>query len=76
MPTIIFLGELMNAIKRFLKDEEGAVAIEYALLAGLLAIAIAVGASALGKDICGFFNAIGTAITNKTFTLGTVTACA
>ncbi|OWW20571.1 Flp family type IVb pilin [Noviherbaspirillum denitrificans] len=50
----------MNAIKRFLKDEEGAVAIEYALLAALIAIVIAVGATALGNQLCAFFNGIAT----------------
>jgi pilus assembly protein Flp/PilA len=52
----------MNAIKRFLKDEEGAVAIEYALLAALIAIVIAVGATLLGNNLCAIFNGIGTAL--------------
>lgn len=52
----------MNVIKRFLKDEEGAVAIEYALLAALIALAIAAGATLLGKQICGVFSGIATAL--------------
>lgn len=48
----------MNAIKHFLQEEEGAVAIEYALLAGLIAIAIIAGAKLLGDDICATLNGI------------------
>ncbi len=36
---------------RFRKDESGATAIEYALIAGLIAVVIIGGASVLGKDI-------------------------
>lgn len=58
----------MNAIKNFLQEEEGAVAIEYALLAGLIAVAIIVGAKLLGDDICATLNGIanGFATTNST----------
>ena len=52
----------MNAVKNFMQEEEGAVAIEYALLAALIALAIAAGATVLGKDICGVFKGIGTAL--------------
>jgi len=52
----------MNAIKNFMQDEEGAVAIEYALLAALIAVVIIVGASFLGKSICALFNGIGTGL--------------
>jgi len=52
----------MNAIKKFIRDEEGAVAIEYALLGSLIALAIAVGAAVLGKDVCGVFQGIATAM--------------
>ena len=47
----------MNAIKKFMQDEEGAVAIEYGLLAALVALAIVVGAKLLGKNLCGIFRA-------------------
>lgn len=50
----------MNAIKNFMRGEEGAVAIEYALLAALIAIAIVVGATLLGQNICGILNGVGT----------------
>ena len=54
----------MNAIKRFLMDEEGAVAIEYALLAALIAIVIAVGAELLGNAICDYLGSIAAWLAN------------
>ena len=48
----------MNAIKNFMQDEEGAVAIEYALLAALIAILIIAGAKLLGDDICATLNGL------------------
>jgi pilus assembly protein Flp/PilA len=60
----------MNAIKNFLQDEEGSVAIEYALLAALIGLAIVLGASFLGKQICGILNSIGTALAGATPTGG------
>ena len=45
---------------KFLRDEDGVTAIEYGLIAGLVAIAIIAGATAIGTDLKGIFNAIGT----------------
>jgi pilus assembly protein Flp/PilA len=45
-------------IKKFLKDESGATAIEYALLATLIGVAIIGGATALGGAINTRFNGI------------------
>lgn len=39
------------AIQRFWNDEDGATAIEYGLIAGLIAVVIAVGATTLGTTI-------------------------
>jgi len=59
-----------------MQEEEGAVAIEYALLAGLIALAIAAGAVVLGKDICGVFKGIGEALmTNPVVVPTTFTSC-
>lgn len=48
----------------FLRDEEGASAIEYALLVGLIAVAIVAAVTTLGNNVKGAFtkasNAIGT----------------
>ncbi|TGQ07834.1 MULTISPECIES: Flp family type IVb pilin [unclassified Mesorhizobium] len=39
---------MLKLIKRFKNDESGATAIEYGLIAALIALAIMVGASSLG----------------------------
>jgi len=54
----------MNTIEKFMQDEEGAVAIEYGLLAALIALAIVAGASLLGRNLCGIFNSIATFLSN------------
>ncbi|MBW2740191.1 MAG: Flp family type IVb pilin [Deltaproteobacteria bacterium] len=41
----------MKKLISFFKDEEGATAIEYGLLAALVAVAIVVGAGALGDSL-------------------------
>ncbi len=42
----------MNAlIDRFLKDESGATAIEYGLIAALIGVAIIAGATAIGTQL-------------------------
>ncbi|WJH41906.1 Flp family type IVb pilin [Aliirhizobium terrae] len=43
---------------RFRKDESGATAIEYGLIAALISVALIAGASALGNNISGTFNTI------------------
>ena len=45
----------MRKIVAFINDEEGASAIEYGLLVGLIALAIVVGATALGTAINSMF---------------------
>jgi pilus assembly protein Flp/PilA len=47
---------------RFVKDESGATAIEYGLIAALIALAIMVGAGALGNSINNQFMAIGSTL--------------
>jgi pilus assembly protein Flp/PilA len=48
----------MNSLKRFYRDEEGVTAIEYGLIASLIALAIIVGATAAGTNLNGLFNYI------------------
>ena len=43
---------------RFLKDESGATAIEYGLIAALIAVAIIGGVTALGTNASYTFNAV------------------
>jgi pilus assembly protein Flp/PilA len=54
-PQEIGMKHLLNGVMRFLRDEEGANGVEYALLAGLIAVAFIVGASALGTNLNTFF---------------------
>lgn len=54
----------MNILKRFVKDESGATAIEYGLIAALIAIAIIAGARTIGTQLSALFTNIGTTLTN------------
>jgi pilus assembly protein Flp/PilA len=45
---------------RFVKDESGATAIEYGLIAALIALAIMVGAGSLGNSLNNQFGRIAT----------------
>jgi len=47
---------------RFAKDESGATAIEYGLIAALIAIAIIGGASAVGTQLSAKFTGIATTL--------------
>ncbi|QKV19511.1 Flp family type IVb pilin [Oricola thermophila] len=47
---------------RFMKDESGATAIEYGLIAALIAVAIIAGATTVGTELNAKFNAIGTTV--------------
>ncbi len=47
-----------QSFKTFWADEDGATAIEYGLLASLIALAITVGAGALGTQLNTLFNDI------------------
>ena len=49
----------MSAIfARFMKDESGATAIEYGLIAALISVALITGATALGNALNNQFNAL------------------
>ncbi|RIK99079.1 MAG: Flp family type IVb pilin [Burkholderiales bacterium] len=48
----------IEATRRFAQDEEGVTAIEYGLIAALIAVAIIVGAQAVGTNLNGLFNYI------------------
>lgn len=49
---------------RFLKDESGATAIEYGLIAALISVAIIAGASTLGGELSTTFNTLSGEMTN------------
>nr|WP_279577225.1 Flp family type IVb pilin [Pseudomonas sp. LA21] len=48
--------------KAFAADKEGATAIEYAVIAGLIGVVIIAGARILGTDISNMFTDIGTSL--------------
>jgi pilus assembly protein Flp/PilA len=54
---------MKTIVKRFVKDESGATAIEYGLIASLIGVAIIAGASALGTNLNSTFQAISSKIT-------------
>jgi pilus assembly protein Flp/PilA len=64
----VLTGVLLKRVKelimfaRFMKDESGATAIEYGLIAALIAVAIITGATTLGSNLNAKFDAIGTKV--------------
>ena len=56
----------MKTILRFLKDESGATAIEYGLIAALISVGIITAATLLGNGLSGLFNNIGTKLNTQT----------
>lgn len=52
----------MTMFKRFLKDESGATAIEYGLIASLIAIAIIAVLGTLGTHLSEKFNEVATSL--------------
>lgn len=55
---------MQDVMKRFVKDESGATALEYGLIAGLISLAVVAGATLAGQQVNLIFNAIATALTN------------
>jgi pilus assembly protein Flp/PilA len=53
---------MSKLIARFAKDESGATAIEYGLIAALVAVAIIVGAGMLGNELNNKFSGIANAV--------------
>ncbi len=54
------MKHVIRELKHFIHDQEGATAIEYGLLAALVALGITVGATALGAELGLFFGRIAT----------------
>lgn len=53
---------MLEQIKTFLKDEEGASAVEYGLILGLLAIALIIVLGLLGNGLGNLFTRASTAV--------------
>jgi pilus assembly protein Flp/PilA len=54
----------MTLFNRFLKDESGATAIEYALIAAIIGIGLITALGPLRDNITDLFNTIGGGLTN------------
>ena len=54
----------MTFLKRFLKNESGATAVEYGLIAALIGVVIIAGAGALGTALNSKFTAIGSTVSS------------
>lgn len=53
---------MMETLRSFIKREDGASAIEYALIAGLISIVVIGGAAAIGTDLGAIMDKIKTAV--------------
>ncbi len=54
---------MQNLISRFLRDESGATAIEYGLIAAGIAVVIIAAVQLVGTNLNGTFNSVATAMT-------------
>lgn len=59
---------MKTMFSRFLKNESGATAIEYGLIAALVAVAIIPAATLVGGDLDGIFTAVSTELQSATTT--------
>lgn len=53
------MKKLISSVRKFMSDESGATAIEYGLIASVVGLVMAVGATALGNDLSALFTNIG-----------------
>jgi pilus assembly protein Flp/PilA len=65
---------MKNAIIHFLRDEEGAAAIEYGLLAGLISVMVIGGATLAGTSVQTIFSSIAGALKSSAATAKTAAA--
>lgn len=52
--------QIIHSIKRFVQDQEGVTAIEYGLIAALIAVVIIAGTTAVGVNLDALFTFIST----------------
>jgi pilus assembly protein Flp/PilA len=55
-------GDMSQFIKCFLSDERGATAIEYGLIAALIAVVIITAVTRIGTNLKGSFNNVANAV--------------
>ena len=63
--TLLTLTEreiIMNFITKFIREEDGVTAIEYGLIAALIAVVIIISVTAVGTQLVAVFTAIAAAL--------------
>lgn len=55
-------GAPMKMIQRFIRDERGATAVEYGLIAGLVAVAVIAALTALGDSLNALFSDVSSTV--------------
>jgi pilus assembly protein Flp/PilA len=60
----MIMTSITKTIRAFIKDENGAAAIEYGLLAALIAVVIIAGAKAIGLNLAGVFTYVSGQLTH------------
>ena len=60
--TLTLNGLIMNFIKNFIAEEDGVTAIEYGLIAALIAVAIVGVVTTVGTDLGAVFTKISTSL--------------
>lgn len=68
------MNKLIAAVKRFLSEEEGVTAIEYGLIAALIAVVIITAVALVGTRLTCIFNRVAGCLISSTSTACT-TAC-
>ena len=58
-----FMKNVYNGIRTFAQDEEGATAVEYGMMVGLIAVAIIVTVATIGNQLNVLFTKIKTCLT-------------
>jgi pilus assembly protein Flp/PilA len=58
----IVMNHLATTFKKFVRDEDGVTAIEYGLIAALIAVVIIASVKAVGTNLSTVFNNIATAL--------------
>ena len=58
------MNTIKQGLRRFWHDQQGATAIEYGLIAALVAVAVIAGASALGVNVAGLFTKLAGCMAN------------
>lgn len=58
------MKNLMNNMKSFMQDEEGVTAIEYGLIAALIAVVIITAVTSVGTNLSGIFTYVAGKLTH------------